>query len=141
MVNDNVFGTDIYREWQFVDGDLELATGKVNVEQAIHNRVNTADDTYTEFYREYGGKLYEHYPDFNHPTIDEYVRIEVESILEQDPRINGMECNVNKVNSNELEVDLKINPVGTDEVVPLNLIVNDDGGVFINSSEINDRRI
>ena len=141
MVND-VFGTDIDSTWSFVDGDLELSTGNGNIGQAIQNRLMTDDDQYTQFYIQYGGRLYEHLGDLNHSTIHEYIRIEIEHILEQEPRIQEiMECTVNKTSNREVECNLKIKPVGSDEVIPLNLVINDDGGVFINSSEINDRRI
>ena len=141
MVND-VFGTDIDSTWSFVDGDLELSKGKGNIGQAIQNRLMTDDDQYTQFYIQYGGRLYEHLGDLNHPTIHEYIRIEIEHILEQEPRIQEiMECTVNKTSNREVECNLKIKPVGSDEVIPLNLVINDDGGVFINSSELNDRRI
>lgn len=141
MVND-VFGTDIDSTWSFVDGDLELSTGNGNIGQAIQNRLMTDDDQYTQFYIQYGGRLYEHLGDLNHSTIHEYIRIEIEHILEQEPRIKEiMECTVNKTSNREVECNLKIKPVGSDEVIPLNLVINDDGGVFINSSEINDRRI
>lgn len=141
MVND-VFGTDIDSTWSFVDGDLELSTGNGNIGQAIQNRLMTDDNQYTQFYIQYGGRLYEHLGDLNHSTIHEYIRIEIEHILEQEPRIQEiMECTVNKTSNREVECNLKIKPVGSDEVIPLNLVINDDGGVFINSSELNDRRI
>ena len=141
MVND-VFGTDIDSTWSFVDGDLELSKDNGNIGQAIQNRLMTDDDQYTQFYIQYGGRLYEHLGDLNHSTIHEYIRIEIEHILEQEPRIQEiMECTVNKTSNREVECNLKIKPVGSDEVIPLNLVINDDGGVFINSSELNDRRI
>lgn len=141
MVND-VFGTDIDSTWSFVDGDLELSKDKGNIGQAIQNRLMTDDDQYTQFYIQYGGRLYEHLGDLNHPTIHEYIRIEIEHILEQEPRIQEiMECTVNKTSNREVECNLKIKPVGSDEVIPLNLVINDDGGVFINSSELNGMRV
>ena len=141
MVND-VFGTDIDSTWSFVDGDLELSKDKGNIGQAIQNRLMTDDDQYTQFYIQYGGRLYEHLGDLNHSTIHEYIRIEIEHILEQEPRIQEiMECTVNKTSNREVECNLKIKPVGSDEVIPLNLVINDDGGVFINSSELNGMRV
>lgn len=141
MVND-VFGTDIDSTWSFVDGDLELSTGNGNIGQAIQNRLMTDDDQYTQFYIQYGGRLYEHLGDLNHHTIHEYIRIEIEHILEQEPRIKEItECTVNKTSNREVECNLKIKPVGSDEVIPLNLVINDDGGVFINSSELNGMRV
>lgn len=140
MVND-VFGTDINSDWNFIDGDIELSSGEDNIGQSIYNRLLTDDDWYADFYIRYGGKLYEHFGDFNHPNIHEYIKIDVESILSQDPRIQNIDCAVNKISRKEVEIKLNLTIFGSDEVIPLNLIINDDGGVFIYPSELNDRRL
>ena len=140
MVND-VFGTDINRDWNFVDGDLELVTGTANISQAVYNRLMTDDDLYTQFYAKYGGKLYTHFGDLNHPTIHEYIRIEIEDILSQDPRIKSMECTVTKTSSKEVECNLNITPIGSDEAVELNLVINENALIRIGQSELIDRRI
>ena len=92
MVKD-VFGVDIDSIWNFVDGDIQLSKGKENLGQAIINRLMADDDQYSDFYIRYGGRLFDHFGDLNHPTIHEYIRIEIESILEQEPRIKEInEC-------------------------------------------------
>lgn len=134
MVND-VFGTDIDSTWSFVDGDLELSKGKGNLGQAIMNRLNADDDQYSDFYIKYGGQLFDHFGDLNHPTIHEYIRIEIEHILEQEPRIKEItECTVNKISSNVVGCTLKVTPIGSDEVIELNLVLSDDSPIFISSS-------
>lgn len=142
MVND-VFGVDIDSAWNFVDGDLELSSGEYNVGQAIQNRLMTDDDQYTQFYIRYGGRLYEHLGDLNHPNIHEYIRIEIESILGQEPRIKEIvECTINKISRKEVKCDLKIIPIGSDEVIALNLVLNEDSSIFISPhSELADRSI
>ena len=141
MVKD-VFGTDIDSSWSFVDGDLELSKGTSNLGQAIQNRLMADDDQYSDFYIRYGGRLFDHFGDLNHPTIHEYIRIEIEDILRQDPRIKEInECTVNKISSSAVECNLKVTPIGSDEIISLNLVINDDSGVFISSSEINDVRV
>ena len=134
MVKD-VFGVDIDNSWIFVDGDLKLTKGKENLGQAISNRLMADDDQYNDFYIRYGGRLFDHFGDLNHPTIHEYIRIEIESILGQEPRIKEInECTINKINSNSVECNLKVTPIGSDEVVSLNLVLNDDSPIFISSS-------
>lgn len=134
MVKD-VFGVDIDSSWNFVDGDLELSKGKGNLGQAIMNRLMADDDQYSDFYIKYGGGLFDHFGDLNHPTIHEYIRIEIESILEQEPRIKEItECTVNKISSNVVGCNLKVTAIGSDEVVELNLVLSDDSPIFISSS-------
>lgn len=134
MVKD-VFGTDIDRSWSFVDGDIQLAKGKGNLGQAIMNRLMADDDQYPDFYIRYGGRLFDHFGDLNHPTIHEYIRIEIEDILSQEPRIKEInECTVNKISSNSVECNLKVTPIGSDEVIELNLVLNEGSPIFISSS-------
>lgn len=141
MVKD-VFGADIDSSWIFVDGDIQLTKGKENLGQAVMNRLMADEDQYSDFYIRYGGRLFDHFGDLNHPTIHEYIRIEIEDILSQDPRIKEInECTVNKINSSAVECNLKIKTIGSDEILSLNLVINDDSGVFISSSEINDVRV
>ena len=135
MVKNDVFGTDIDSSWSFVDGDIQLSRGKENLGQAISNRLNSDDDQYSDFYIRYGGRLFEHFGDLNHPTIHEYIRIEIESILGQEPRIKEInECTVNKINSNTVECNLKVTPIGSDEVIDLNLVLSEDSPIFISSN-------
>lgn len=142
MVKNDVFGTDIDSSWSFVDGDIQLSKGKENLGQAISNRLMADEDQYSDFYIRYGGRLFDHFGDLNHPTIHEYIRIEIEDILRQDPRIKEInECTVNKISSGAVECNLKIEPIGSDEIISLNLVINNDSGVFIGSSEINDMRV
>ena len=140
MVND-VFGVDIDSSWSFVDGDIQLSRGKENLGQAISNRLNSDDDQYSDFYIKYGGRLFDHFGDLNHPTIHEYIRIEIESILEQEPRIKEInECTVNKINSNSVECNLKVTPIGSDEVIDLNLVLSEDSPILISSiNEMSER--
>ena len=140
MVN-NIYGTDIKSDWSFTDGDLNIVKDKINLSQAVVNRLKTDAGTYDIFYKNYGGNLFEEMGELNHPTIHEYIRIEVESILQQDPRINNVECTVNKTYSNGVTIDLKLTPVTEDEVVELNLVWNEDSPILLdmNSSELADR--
>ena len=141
MVND-VFGVDIDSSWGFVDGDIQLSKGKENLGQAISNRLMADDDQYSDFYIRYGGRLFEHFGDLNHPTIHEYIRIEVEDILSQDPRIKEInECTVNKINSSAVECNLKVTAIGSDEVIGLNLVLNEDSPILISSSNEMSERI
>lgn len=142
MVKNDVFGVDIDNSWSFVDGDIQLSKGKENLGQAISNRLMADDDQYNDFYIRYGGRLFDHFGDLNHPTIHEYIRIEIEDILRQDPRIKEInECTVNKISSSAVECNLKVTLIGYDEVVSLNLVLSDDSPIFISSSNEMTERI
>ena len=130
MVND-VYGTDLNKKWTFTNGDIETVSDSVNLGQAIVNRLNAGLDTYDIFYAKYGGVLLEHLGDLNHPNIHEYMRIEIESILQQEPRIRNFECTVNKTSSNNVECNLKITVIGSDEVDEYNLILGEDSPILI----------
>lgn len=138
----DVYGTDINSNWSFSDGDINLVTDKANLGQAIVNRLK-ADLTTFIFYNRYGGKLFEHFGDKNNPNIHEYIKIEVESICKQDPRIKQVESTVTKTDSETITLDLKLLTISSDEIVRYNLILNSDNSIFINenSSELSDRSI
>ena len=139
----DVYGTDINRKWEFTNGDIETVSESVNLGQAIVNRLNAGLDTYDLFYSKYGGILLEHLGDLNHPNIHEYIRIEIESILEQEPRIQEVECTVDKTGTSSVEINLKVTVLGSDTVDEFNLVINEDSYIAIdgNMSEMNDVRV
>ena len=138
----DVYGTDINSNWSVSDGDINLVTDKANLGQAIVNRLKSDLTTFI-FYNRYGGNLFEHFGDKNNPNIHEYIKIEVESICKQDPRIKQVESTVTKTDSETITLDLKLLTISSDEIVRYNLILNSDNSIFINenSSELSDRSI
>ena len=131
MAND-IYGTDINMDFSFKDGDINLVNGTKNLAQAICNRLNSNLQTYEIFYARYGGNLLEWLGEINNTNIQEYLKIEIESILGQEPRITSVEATVTKETSNTLLVDLKVLPVASDEIITLNLIIQEDLWVQIN---------
>ena len=142
MVND-IYGADVNKSWTFTNGDIDLVDDSINLGQAIVNRLNAGLETYDIFYQKYGGVLLEHLGDLNHPHIHEYMRIEIESILTQEPRIANFECTVNKTDSNSVECNLKVSVVGSDEVNEYNMVISDDSYIELTgtTSEINEVRL
>ena len=131
----DIYGTDIKSDWSFNNnGDINTINGSSNLGQAIQNRLNSDLDTYNIFYSEYGGELFEHMGELNHETIHEYIRIEIEHILEQEPRIQNMECTVNKTGSKSIECKLKIRTIGSDTIDEFNLILSEDSPILINEN-------
>ena len=130
MVSYEHLGTDIKADWSFTDGDINLVSGKSNLGQAIVNRLK-ADLTTFIFYNRYGGNLFEHMGDLNHPTIHEYIKIEVEEICRQDPRIKQVECTVTKTDSETITLNLKCGVIGVNEIIRLNFVLNSNGSISI----------
>ena len=139
----DIYGADVNKSWTFTNGDIDMVDDSINLGQAIVNRLNAGLETYDIFYAKYGGVLMEHLGDLNHPHIHEYMRIEIESILEQEPRIQNLECTVNKTDSNSVECNLKVSVVGSDEVNEYNMVISDDSYIELTgtTSEINEVRL
>lgn len=127
----DIYGTDIKNDWTFTNGDLNTVSNKINLGQAVVNRLKADLDTYNMFYRNYGGNLFEEMGELNHPQSHEYIRIEIESILRQDPRIRNIECTVNKTYSEGVSVNLKITPITENETTILNLVINENASIQI----------
>ena len=136
----DIYGTDIKSDWNFVDGDLELVSESSNLGQAIANRLNADENTYDIFYNKYGGNLLEHFGDINSENILEYIRIEIETILQQDPKIRNIDCKVNKNENDTVTIDLNVTTISNNEVIPLNLILNSDEGITIIEEKVIDER-
>ena len=131
MIN---LGTDIDSEWNFTNGDINLVMDYSNMNQAIVNRLNTDADFYNIFYPKYGGNLFEQMGELNHHTIHEYIRIEVESIVMQDPRVSNVTATVTKNGSSSVNCELNVvfyDNISSDKI---NLIIDANTGVSINTN-------
>ena len=127
-------GTDISNDWSFSNGDLNLISDYGNIQQAIVNRLNSDADFYNIFYVKYGGNLFEQMGELNHHTIHEYIRIEVESIVEQDPRVSNVNATITKLNSSSVNCELNVvfyDNISSDK---LNLVIDANTGVSINEN-------
>ena len=127
MIN---LGTDVVSNWSFTDGDLNIVAGTGNLAQAIQNRLNTYMDDLNIFYQNYGSTIFDELGELNHPTIHEYIKIELESCLIRDNRINNVVCTVEKIDSGSVECSLDLTLVDETDV-SLGLIINADNVVVI----------
>lgn len=129
----NVLGTDIKDTWSFVDGDLEIVTDMENLEQACTNRLNTNLEFYQWCYDNYGGDLFKVIGMVNNDHALEYLRIEVETILKQDPRIREVQATCYKNDPISIYADIDILTINSEEMVTVNLVINEDYKVKINN--------
>lgn len=127
----DVYGTDIDDAWDFSNGDINLISGTLNLGQAIKNRLMCDSNFYKTFYNTYGGQLFDEMGYLNNGNAHEYIRIEIETILKQDPRIKELECTVKKISTDAVECKLKIKTINNDEIVEMNLVINQDTNVII----------
>lgn len=122
----DVYGKDIKDTWTFIDGDLETVESTTNIGQACVNRLNTDKRWYDWAYANYGGDLFTVFGMKNNEHSLEYLRIEISSILQQDPRIRDIDVTCTKNSARTVDVELKILPVMKDEIITLNLVITDD---------------
>jgi phage baseplate assembly protein W len=111
MVNDKVFydlGVDVNREWKMQNGDLVLVKYATNMQQAVQNRLTCLRDALQIYYDKYGSYLINYLGEPNTDATMEYVRMEIEDTLKQDPRIKNMEVTPIKMSESYLEVNLNI---------------------------------
>ena len=127
MIN---LGTDVVSNWSFTDGDLNIVAGTGNLAQAIQNRLNTYLDDLNIFYSSYGSTIFDELGELNHPTIHEYIKIEIEYRLIRDNRIKDVVCTVEKIDSGSVECSLDLTLVDETDV-SLGLIINADNVVVI----------
>lgn len=128
-----MLGVDIKDTWSFVDGDLEIISGTLNLGQSIINRLNTDKGFYNWCYTNYGSDLFRIFGMKNNPNSLKYLRIEMESILQQDPRIREVTVNCSKEDPKTIGVELNVLTIGNDEIITLNLIITDDLKVQLNT--------
>ena len=134
----SVFGTDIKNSFTFTSGDLDLVSNTSNMGQAIVNRLNTDLGFYDWCYTRYGGDLFSIPGMKNNNKSLEYLKIEIESILRQDPRIRNVTADCSKENKN-VYVDLQLLTVDN-TIESLNLVIQDDLIVKI-ETDVGDNRL
>lgn len=126
-----MLGTD-FKNFEIKDGDLLLVSDTDNLAQACINRLSTPSNFYDWMYENYGGGLNSIFGMKNNSNSLEYLRIEIEHILQQDPRIKSISATCTKEMPNEVDVELDILTIGSDEIISMNLIITDDLKVKLN---------
>lgn len=126
-----MLGTDL-KNFEMEDGDILLVSDTDNLAQACINRLSTPPNFYDWVYENYGGNLNSIFGMKNNSNSLEYLRIEIEHILQQDPRIKSISATCTKETPNEVDVELDILTIGSDEIISMNLIITDDLKVKLN---------
>lgn len=127
-------GTDIDSSWSLDStGDLVLVSDEDNLVQAICNRLSAWSEGFKIFYEDYGGALDAYFGLKKTDSNLDFIKLEVETILKQEPRLNNyiVECNYD--DNAKVHVDISIQ-FDDDDVYDLNLILNDDGNVEVDEN-------
>ena len=133
MVSINGLGTDISSNWNFKDGDLVLVSDEDNIIQSIANRLKTLNGYLNLFYINYGSNLITFSGwKLNDETLS-FIKLEVENVLDQDPRLkDNTEVNVYYNDENKPVIEIRAF-YNNDSDLSLSLIISEDGSVNIAS--------
>lgn len=123
-------GMDIRSDWSFnAEGDLELISNEENIIQAIINRLNTRIGVMDLYYSNYGGDLHSFMGEVFDETLLKFMKIEVESTLKQDPRLQGV---IVELIYDEGQVKINISQeYNEDTDLSLSLVLNETGVVVV----------
>ena len=127
-------GVDFSSSYEFQDGDLVLVEDKENITEAIGNRLNTEYDSMSEYYNIYGSLLRGFLGDPSDDRTLDFIQLEVESVLQQDPRLEGANVEVYRTDTTGQLIIMINNVYNDDEELELNLVLNEDMGVDISGS-------
>ena len=126
MVDIAQIGTDIRSDWSFNEhGDLELVSNTDNLSQAISNRLRTELDSLF-FYNQYGTLLESFNSWVNGERTLEFMKIEIENRLLQDPRLREYSVMVEYTGNGNVRVDIQVK-LDKDEDYSTSLILTDSG--------------
>ena len=129
-------GTDFNSNWEFSDGDLVLVSSKNNLIQSIINRFNTKLNSLDLFYTEYGSNIYAFLGWVHSEDTLEFIELEINDTLEQDPRCTDFSVNVSYYKQKIIaEITIYFDD---DADLTFNLVINEYGKINLvnNRNEI-----
>ena len=128
-------GTDIDRQWTFNEQmDIKLTENEDNLTQAIINRLNCFYDRLGFMYEDYGSFLHSYLGWIVEDETLEFIRLEIETTLEQDPRIIDPDITVEYVGDGEISILLTIELTEEDDL-ELNLLLSNEGVTIVETED------
>lgn len=127
------YGVDLNSNLSFTDGDIVLSEYNDNIAQAICNRLNTIIDSLDLFYEGYGSVLLYYLGWKRVDKTLKYIKLEVESCLKQDPRINQFTVEADFTDTGGVRIDLRL--FYDYEVVETNLVLDSTGVNLVEDDE------
>ena len=117
-------GTDISSTWEFIKGDLVLVNHTDNMRQAIKNRLSCPLD-YLD-YDNYGSDIHSFLGGRKNDTVLDFLKIEIETRLIQDPRIQDFEVTTYIKEDENVGIDIEVN-FDEDMDLSMSLVLNNEG--------------
>ena len=117
-------GTDISSTWEFIKGDLVLVNHTDNMRQAIKNRLSCPLD-YLD-YDNYGSDIHSFLGGRKNDTVLDFLKIEIETRLIQDPRIQDFEVTTYLKEDENVGIDINVN-FDEDMDLSMSLVLNNEG--------------
>lgn len=117
-------GTDISSTWEFIKGDLVLVNHTDNMRQAIKNRLSCPLD-YLD-YDNYGSDIHSFLGGRKNDTVLDFLKIEIETRLIQDPRIQDFEVTTYIKEDENIGIDIDVN-FDEDMDLSMSLVLNNEG--------------
>lgn len=117
-------GTDISSTWEFSKGDLVLVNHTDNMRQAIKNRISCPLD-YLD-YDNYGSDIHSFLGGRKNDTVLNFLKIEIETRLIQDPRIQDFEVTTYIKEDGNIGIDIDVN-FDEDMDLSMSLVLNNEG--------------
>lgn len=127
-------GVDINNDWTLENGDLKIIDDKQNLIQAVFNRLNCLDGDLDDFYDTYGGFLVTYFGWVKSDEALNFIQIECESILDQEPRLNDYEIESNYTDDGDVGINITVNYVD-DETFEMNFILDKNGDVEVDDGD------
>lgn len=122
-------GTDLLSTWSFNStGDIETVNSTENVEQAIVNRLTCSLGSLQLYYNDYGSILYSFLGWKRNNATLEFIRLELINRLNQDNRLNVLDCQAEYDTDGSVNVSLRLKIV--DSVETVNLSITNDGVII-----------
>ena len=118
-------GTDISSTWDFIKGDLVLVNHTDNMRQAIKNRLLCPLD-YLDCYDDYGSDIHSYVGGRKNDIILNFLKIEIETRLIQDPRIQDLEVTTYITEDGKVGIDIHVN-FDEDMDLSMSLVLNNEG--------------
>lgn len=119
-------GCDFNSNWEFKDGDLKIVDNNDNLVQSILNRLNCDYDSLDLYYSDYGSVLTTFLGWKKSDKTLEFIKLEVTNALEQEPRIDEFDIEVEYNSVGKILIDLTFY-FGEDNDFSLSLVLDEEG--------------
>lgn len=103
-------GVDIHSDFDFTDGDINLARYDENLVQSVANRLQVDLDELDLFYEDYGSIMLSFLGWRGNEETIGFIKSELETVLQADDRIIGWDYEISYTGNGVLRIDLKLNP-------------------------------